>query len=99
MGMARSGVSLVAFRGALFALGGFNGFVRLDSAEKWDPSQGQGSSSCMSRLCNAICPCWKTGLLLFQMRLLTVVINRVLILILINRSLMDSLATHELSEI
>jgi hypothetical protein len=28
------------------------------------------------------CPCWKTGLLFYQMRLLTLVIKRVLILIL-----------------
>lgn len=34
---ARSGVSLVAFRNTLYALGGFNGFTRLTSGEKYLP--------------------------------------------------------------
>lgn len=34
---ARSGVSLVAFRNSLYALGGFNGFTRLSSGEKYLP--------------------------------------------------------------
>lgn len=39
---ARSGVSLVAFRNAIYALGGFNGFTRLTSGEKYLPGQSNG---------------------------------------------------------
>lgn len=36
---ARSGVSLVAFQNTLYALGGFNGFTRLTTGEKFKPGR------------------------------------------------------------
>ena len=33
----RSGVSLIPYHGCLHAIGGFNGFNRLNTAEKYDP--------------------------------------------------------------
>lgn len=39
---ARSGVSLVAFQDTLYALGGFNGFTRLTSGEKYLPGENSG---------------------------------------------------------
>lgn len=35
MNNPRSGVSLVAHKDSLYALGGFSGFTRLNSGEKW----------------------------------------------------------------
>lgn len=37
MSSARSGVSLVAFKNALYAIGGFNGYTRLTTGEKFTP--------------------------------------------------------------
>ena len=39
MRSARSGVSLMPYHGCLYAIGGFNGFSRLNTAEKYDPSK------------------------------------------------------------
>lgn len=37
----RSGVSVITFNNTLYALGGFNGIIRMRSAEKYDPKTGQ----------------------------------------------------------
>lgn len=42
MTSARSGVSLVAFKNTLYALGGFNGYTRLTSCEKYTPGSSPG---------------------------------------------------------
>lgn len=36
---ARSGVSLIAFKNTLYAIGGFNGFTRLTTGEKFSPGR------------------------------------------------------------
>lgn len=38
---ARSGVSLVAFHNTLYAIGGFNGFTRLNTCEKFKPGSSK----------------------------------------------------------
>lgn len=38
---ARSGVSLVSYRGSLYALGGFDGFERLATCERYQPAIGR----------------------------------------------------------
>lgn len=42
---ARSGVSLIAFKNTLYALGGFNGFTRLTTGEKFTPGMTAGWAS------------------------------------------------------
>ena len=41
MQSARSGVSLLAHHGYLYALGGFNGYDRLKSGERFDPAANE----------------------------------------------------------
>lgn len=48
---ARSGVSLVAFKNALYALGGFNGFNRLTTGEKYLPGESSGWVSITEMFC------------------------------------------------
>ncbi|CAB0002417.1 unnamed protein product, partial [Nesidiocoris tenuis] len=35
----RSGVSCVAYHGAIYVIGGFNGTARMNSGERYDPSK------------------------------------------------------------
>lgn len=45
MNSARSGVSLVSFHNTLYAIGGFNGYTRLASGEKYTPDVSDGWTS------------------------------------------------------
>lgn len=47
---ARSGVSLVAFKNTLYALGGFNGYTRLTTCEKYSPTAATGWSEAADML-------------------------------------------------
>lgn len=42
MNSARSGVSLIALMGTLYAIGGFNGYTRLASGERYSPKGSGG---------------------------------------------------------